>query len=423
MPVHPHPLLPRTANRGTVRGVPSPSPRPPSSSPPAPDTSPFPLAAPLLQHPPGAPPPREEQPLHNLISAGYMCLAVNLEGTLIDIVKPSSISKWAPDMQKLLHTAAAMQDGNNASLIQLPVSRLWIKLRPGWHACLHSLACFYSLWLVRLLDGGYCWPSTVVGESPGDVHASICYLHATQTITALLPTDLMPLQAGAWQQSRVQGCWGTQWHAPHAASQHNCCSTKNEANPRALQVTELSLDVVTEIQNVLDPHRHLFGGRLGVKSAVMEHGAARGDFPAKKRPVRRLSNVGNVASVRQVTLILDNKQQMLWHSAESKNVLHCERYPFFPRVSQVRASCDIDHVLDVPLRNVFFAARGRLLGLPRSGWCYHGATVCRGPACVASVPTSLPHAWLSLGRRSAGARQEAEFIAGRGKRISSGGTA
>jgi hypothetical protein len=103
------------------------------------------------------------------------------------------------------------------------------------------------------------------------------------------------------------------------------------------QVTELSAPIVAEIQQIIDPQQLLFGGRVTAGSAVLEDTPARGGGPAKKRPVRHLQHLRGLKGLRPVTLVLDNRQQMLWHSADSAHVVHCERYPFFPRVSQARA--------------------------------------------------------------------------------------
>lgn len=104
-----------------------------------------------------------------------------------------------------------------------------------------------------------------------------------------------------------------------------------------LQVTELGADVVAEICHIIDPQGHLFGGRVSAQSAVMEAAPqTRPGAPPKKRPVRRLRNVAGAAQVAPAALVLDSKTQMLWDAAEARHVLHCERYPYFPRVSQVR---------------------------------------------------------------------------------------
>jgi hypothetical protein len=129
----------------------SPAPPLPTFSPPPALPSPpheAPAPAPALATPPAAPPTAEERALHSLISSGLLALVVNLEGTLIDIVKPSSVTKWSADMQQRLHAAATSKPAATSGLFQLTVSRLWIKLRPGWHATLHRLSCFYCLWLV-----------------------------------------------------------------------------------------------------------------------------------------------------------------------------------------------------------------------------------------------------------------------------------
>jgi hypothetical protein len=100
-------------------------------------------------------------------------------------------------------------------------------------------------------------------------------------------------------------------------------------------VTELSASIVAEIQHIIDPQRLLFGGRVTAGSAVLEDTLSRSGGPAKKRPVRHLQHLRGLESLWPVTLVLDNRQQMLWHTVDSTHVVHCERYPFFPRVSQV----------------------------------------------------------------------------------------
>lgn len=147
----PPPERPEKVSRWSKPHAPAPPPPPPPDGAEV-DAAPPPPPAARPQHAARAQVPQHEQALHALVSTGHLALVVNLEGTLIDIVKPSSVSRWAPDMQKLLHTAAALQDAANASLIQLPQSRLWIKLRPGWYSCMHRLSCFYTLWLVRPLQ-------------------------------------------------------------------------------------------------------------------------------------------------------------------------------------------------------------------------------------------------------------------------------
>ena len=111
----------------------------------------------------------------------------------------------------------------------------------------------------------------------------------------------------------------------------------------APQATELAGPAVAEIHHLLDPRQTLFGGRVAAGSAVLEDVAPRAAAngaapaaPAKKRPVRRLQHLAGLAGVRPATLVLDNRQQMLWHARDAPHVVHCERYPFFPRISQVR---------------------------------------------------------------------------------------
>ena len=114
-------------------------------------------------------------------------------------------------------------------------------------------------------------------------------------------------------------------------------------------MTELSADVVNEVMAVLDPHRALFAGRVSIKSAVLEpapDGSRNGSTAGRGKPVRRLANVAAVAPLRPLTLILDNSHNMLWHASDAAHVLHCERYPYFPRVSQARASSRCRHVRD-----------------------------------------------------------------------------
>lgn len=109
-----------------------------------------------------------------------------------------------------------------------------------------------------------------------------------------------------------------------------------------LQATELTGPAVAEIQHLLDPCQRLFDGRVATGSAVLEDVPPRPATsstpaaPAKKRPVRRLQYLPGLAGVRPATLVLDNRQQMLWHARDAPHVVHCERYPFFPRISQAR---------------------------------------------------------------------------------------
>jgi hypothetical protein len=106
-----------------------------------------------------------------------------------------------------------------------------------------------------------------------------------------------------------------------------------------VQVTELAAGVVSEIRHIIDPGGHLFGNRVAVQSAALEApppppGALAGAPPPKKRPVRRLANVAGVVPLRPAALVLDSRTQMLWDATEARHVLHCDRYPYFPRVAQ-----------------------------------------------------------------------------------------
>jgi hypothetical protein len=90
-------------------------------------------------------------PVRALVADGKLVLLVNLEGTLIDVAKPSSVEKWPPEQQHQLQLTVSAQSPSDTSLLQLPVSLLWIKMRPGWQQCMYRLACFYTLRLVCLL--------------------------------------------------------------------------------------------------------------------------------------------------------------------------------------------------------------------------------------------------------------------------------
>ena len=92
--------------------------------------------------------------VRSLVADGRLLLLVNLEGTLIDVAKPSSVEKWPPEQQHQLQMTVASQSPSDTSLLQLPESLLWIKMRPGWQQCMHKLASFYTL---RLVCPGLRW--------------------------------------------------------------------------------------------------------------------------------------------------------------------------------------------------------------------------------------------------------------------------
>lgn len=98
----------------------------------------------MLPHP-------STDPVRALVADGRLLLLVNLEGTLIDVAKPSSVEKWPPEQQHQLQLTVSAQSPVDTSLLQLPGSLLWIKMRPGWQQCMYRLACFYALRLVCFL--------------------------------------------------------------------------------------------------------------------------------------------------------------------------------------------------------------------------------------------------------------------------------
>lgn len=117
-------------------------------------TPPQPPEAPVESDPSNgdfAPPHPATDPVRALVSEGRLLLLVNLEGTLIDVAKPSSVEKWPPEQQHQLQLTVASQSPSDTSLLQLPGSLLWIKMRPGWQQCMYRLACAYALRLVCCL--------------------------------------------------------------------------------------------------------------------------------------------------------------------------------------------------------------------------------------------------------------------------------
>lgn len=108
---------------------------------------PSPLYAGPSPHSPAPPAPG---PAQQMIASGKLLLLVRVEGTLVDVAKPVSVDKWPAEQQQQLQLSVKTQHPNDTSLMQLPGSLLWVKLRPGIQACLRQLAACFSLRLVRL---------------------------------------------------------------------------------------------------------------------------------------------------------------------------------------------------------------------------------------------------------------------------------
>jgi hypothetical protein len=249
-----------------------------------------------------APPLPAAQPGRALVADGRLVLLVNLEGTLIDVAKPSSVDKWPHEQQHQLHLTVASQSPADTSLLQLPGSWLWIKLRPGWQECMRLLSACYALKLVRA-------PAQLLHEPLRE---------STETIT-LSPAQLL--------------------HEPPRVSmaQRDACAQGQRARARGLlQVSDLKPEVVAQIRLVMDPHGRLF-------DSVVESSMP---ADAKKKPVRRLATARGFPALQPLALVLDNKLSQLWHPADMERVLHCERYCFFPRPSMVRPSTS--HTLAPP---------------------------------------------------------------------------
>lgn len=98
---------------------------------------------------------------------------------------------------------------------------------------------------------------------------------------------------------------------------------------RNMQVSDLKPDVLTHIQNILDPRKTLFEG--SVMDSVSKVSGAKGKL------VRHLDRERGVAGFLPLTLILDVKHQQFWQPSDTQYVLHCERYCYFPRSSTVRS--------------------------------------------------------------------------------------
>lgn len=107
-----------------------------------PPQSPLPPAEDMMM------PPPSRDAVRSLVADGRLLLLVNLEGTLIDVAKPSSVDKWPPEQQHQLQMTVASQSPVDTSLLQLPETQLWIKMRPGWQQCMRKLVSFYALRLV-----------------------------------------------------------------------------------------------------------------------------------------------------------------------------------------------------------------------------------------------------------------------------------
>lgn len=125
----------------------------------------------MLPHP-------SADPVRTLVAEGRLLLLVNLEGTLIDVAKPSSVEKWPPEQQHQLQLTVSAQSPSDTSLLQLPGSLLWIKMRPGWQQCMYRLACFYALRLVCCLLLPLAFPDTAATSAsllqPCAFHVRVC---------------------------------------------------------------------------------------------------------------------------------------------------------------------------------------------------------------------------------------------------------
>lgn len=84
-----------------------------------------------------------------MITSGKLLLLVRVEGTLVDVAKPVSVDKWPAEQRQQLQLSVKTQHPSDTSLMQLPGSLLWVKLRPGIRACLRQLAACFSMRLVR----------------------------------------------------------------------------------------------------------------------------------------------------------------------------------------------------------------------------------------------------------------------------------
>lgn len=90
-----------------------------------------------------------------MISGGKLLLLVRVEGTLVDVAKPVSVDKWPAEQRQQLQLSVKTQHPNDTSLLQLPGSLLWVKLRPGIRTCLRQLSACFSMRLVCSL--GALW--------------------------------------------------------------------------------------------------------------------------------------------------------------------------------------------------------------------------------------------------------------------------
>lgn len=93
--------------------------------------------------------PPASSPAQQMITSGKLLLLVRVEGTLVDVAKPVSVDKWPVEQRQQLQLSVKTQHPNDTSLMQLPGSLLWVKLRPGIRTCLMQLAACFSMRLVR----------------------------------------------------------------------------------------------------------------------------------------------------------------------------------------------------------------------------------------------------------------------------------
>lgn len=189
-----------------------------------------------------------ESPAQALLSSGRLALVINLEGTLVDFVKPSSVARWPSGLASRLqgYSTEVSRGVATRSLVQLPRCGLWVKLRPACRSFLATCAVYFRLWLV----------------------------------------------------------------------------------------TELSAAQAREVLQLLDPQGVLLEGRVICGSAQAPRPVAPGQ--PRPRPVRQLAALPALADLLPLTLVLDDRYQMLWQPADAAHLLHCERYPFFPRSAHAK---------------------------------------------------------------------------------------